>query len=175
MRKSTRKITIVGDFAFIPLTQGYVTKIDSCSVDLVDEYNWSARVSKRKDGTVRSVYASRTHEFNGVNKSIHLHRVIMNAQDGFYVDHIDSDGLNCTFANMRISTNAQNSQNQRRRPDNTSGVKGGCFDKWTSSWKVRIRVDGIDVNIGRFSCLNEAKDAYKEASEKHHGEFGRTS
>lgn len=162
MRKA-REITVIGDIAFIPLTQGYVAKVDACNVDMIEKYNWSARIAKRKDGTVRSVYASRTHEYNGVNKSIHLHRVIMGAPDGFYVDHIDGNGLNCTFENMRLSTNAQNSQNQRIRPDNTSGVKGVCFDKWTSSWKVRIRVDGIDVNIGRFSCLNEAKGAYKKS------------
>src|SRR4051812_48896492 len=40
--------------------------------------------------------------------SVAIHRIVMKAKDGEYVDHIDKDTLNNQKYNLRICTNKQN-------------------------------------------------------------------
>lgn len=111
-----RQIITIGQFAYIPLTQGYVATIDAADLHLVDGYTWTAIVRPY------TVYAYRKDP--GTGKNVHLHRVIMGDPEGLTVDHRDGNGLNNTRSNLRSATKAQNNRNQRVTPRNTSGVKG---------------------------------------------------
>jgi len=38
-------------------------------------------------------------------------------------------------------------------------------------WVAAIKYDGKQRSLGRFKSVEEARDAYRVAAEKHHGEF----
>lgn len=99
---------------------------------------------------------------------VYLHRLIMDAQEGEYVDHISGDKLNNRKSELRLCTNQENSQNKTKLPsDNTSGILGVHFDKSRNKWKVEIGVKGKNKYIGRFDLLEDAIIARKEAEGKY--------
>lgn len=170
----SRHIRIEGDVAYVTLTQGYVATIDAADVSLVEGFNWCAMCAYRADGSLRTVYARRiTSRRDGPRRKITLHRQIMDPPDHMQIDHIDGDGLNNRRDNMRIATNQQNSCNQRKHCNNTSGFKGVHWRICTNKWQARIKIDGKRKHLGLFDCIHEAAAAYAAASEKLHGEFGR--
>jgi hypothetical protein len=167
----TREIRIEGDVAYVPLMRGYEAKIDACDVHLVDGVNWAALVSNHRDGRPRTVYAQRIVARRGV----FMHRVIMQISSDLQVDHIDGNGLNNQRDNIRAVTPSQNSQNQRIKANNKSGIKGVRWDKIRCKWVAEIGVNRKGVHLGRFDAKEDAASAYATASARIHGNFGRTS
>jgi hypothetical protein len=163
MTKIKRPIRICGDVAYVPLTQGYEAIIDAADVPLVEGFNWNAGFGGN------NVYARRTVG----NSCVLLHRAIMKEPFGLSIDHIDGDGLNNRRCNMRIATHSQNMHNMRINKANTSGLKG--VDLVSGKWRARIKLNGNRIYLGQFASPEEAHAAYCAASEKYHGEFGRTS
>lgn len=99
---------------------------------------------------------------------IYLHRLIMDAQEGDYIDHLEGNKLDNRKSKLKICTNQENSQNKTKVPsDNTSGVLGVHFDKSRNKWKVEIGINGKNKYIGRFSLLEDAIIARKEAEKKY--------
>mgnify|MGYP003653768617 CR=1 FL=1 len=168
MPRQIRIIRICGDVAYVPLTQGCTAIIDAADVPLVNGRNWHAR-------KVRNViYASHKESIGGNWRNANLHRVIMGEPHGWQVDHIDGDGLNNRRNNLRLATFGQNSQNRRINSNNKSGFKGVCFHKHSGKWRGQIRSNYKTISLGYFASPEEAHAAYCLASEKYHGEFGRT-
>lgn len=153
----------------IPLTQGQVALVDDEDYEIVMQYKWNAVRFKH------SYYAVRGAWIEKKVKRIHLHRFLMNPADGMVVDHIDGDGLNNTRANLRVCTNFQNIQNQRRRTTNKSGYKGVWWNPDLKKWRVRIRVNGKSLSVGHYDSAIDAANAYDETVRKHFGEFARTN
>lgn len=174
MPKKIRPIRIEGNTAYITLTKGYTAVIDATDVHLASGNNWNAAVTKKADGSVRSVYAASSRSLSeGGRKTVLLHRVIAQTPDGLETDHIDGDGLNNRRANLRNSTVAQNRRNRRTGCNNTSGVKGVSWNKAMGQWKVDIHVGGKKHYLGCFDTIDAASNAYASASAELHGEFGR--
>jgi hypothetical protein len=165
--KNLRPIRIEGNVAHIPLTQGYEAVIDAQDAHLVAGVMWGARVAPR------SVYATRSVIVDGKMTTVQMHRLLMQAQPGTQVDHIDGDGLNNRRSNLRIADRAQNQHNKRISSSNTSGFKGVHWDSHKSRWRARICAYGRRFYLGYFSSPEEAYDRYCEASKKIHGKFGR--
>jgi len=91
---------------------------------------------------------------------------------GKHIDHIDRDRKNNRISNLRLANKSQNAMNMGMMSTNTSGVKGVCFDKNRGKFMAYIGIDNKQFYLGRFSSIDEAKDAYETASQKYHGEFG---
>lgn len=102
-----------------------------------------------------------------------LHRFIINAPFGKFVDHIDGNGLNNQKTNLRLCTNSQNMMNQKMHKDNRSGYKGVRFHKSSKKWQARICINYKDIFLGGFKTAILAHEAYKKAVLKYHKEFGR--
>lgn len=163
----TRPIRIEGDFAYVTLTQGYEAIIDASDVPLVSEWNWYAI----KDGN--TVYAQRSSP-NTECRTVRMHRVLIGAPNGLWVDHRDGNGLNNSQANLRLATVQQNCHNSRTSKRNTSGLKGVSWSKANGKWHAQIRINGKPRHLGYFRTPESAYAAYCEASASLHGEFGRT-
>ena len=170
MPKSIRPIRIEGNIAYVPLSQGYEAIIDADDVALVDKFNWCVMKQSGKPN-----YAmTRKNGPNIKNRTIRMHRFIVDAPDGFFVDHIDGDGLNNRRENLRMATHFENARNQKKPKNNTSGFKGVTKAKH-NKWMARINYNGRSVFLGLYTTAEEAHFAYSEASRKLHGLFGRTT
>jgi hypothetical protein len=82
------------------------------------------------------------------------------------IDHIDGDGTNNLISNLRIANHAINARNAKRRADSTSGVTGVNWrvPKFGQPrWEARIQLAGRRIDLGRFSSLEDAIRARREA------------
>lgn len=171
--KTLRKIRIDGHFAYVPLTQGYEAIIDADDVHLVEKWNWAAQVTRKRNGEIGNIYAFRKSKIMNAAKRIYMHRVVFNAPIGMEVDHINGYGLDNRKSNLRSATRAQNAKNQGLSIANTSGIKGVYWHKPSKKWRAIIRSNGKQITIGNYPSLEGAREAYRSASLRLHGEFGR--
>ena len=97
-----------------------------------------------------------------------LHRFLLNAKDGYVVDHINHNTLDNRRENLRLCTYSQNFQN--RRPDDVGiGCKGVHKNK--ERWAATIGVNYESIYLGSYEHIEDAIKARKEAEEKYFGEF----
>jgi len=89
------------------------------------------------------------------------------------IDHINGDPTDNRIANLRVATSSNQRMNSRRRTDNTSGVKGVCYDRRREKWIAEIMIDGKKHHLGQFPTLLEAKGVRLAAAERLHGSFAR--
>lgn len=169
MPKKLKSVRIEGDFAYVPLTQGYEAIIDLPDLPLVEGYNWYAWVCRR------TVYAQRNVTASGGKKTtIKMHRRITGAPSGVPVDHRDHNGLNNTRSNLRICTHQQNVHNRQLNCRSPSGFKGVHWHEKTQKWRAQIGFNGKKYHLGLYNDPEEAHKAYCEASAKYHKEYGHT-
>ncbi len=85
------------------------------------------------------------------NKLVGLHRYLKNVTDpNVFIDHIDSNPLNNTKQNLRLSDNNKNAQNKKKRRGCTSQFIGVCLIKSQNIWLSSITVKSIFIRLGVF-------------------------
>lgn len=149
----------------IALTKGYFAIVDEADFERLNRSSWHA--SENAQGTV---YAARRHMRGG--PSIQMHREILGAEPGQYVDHRYGNTLDNRRANLRLCTSAENNWN-RRRINAACGFKGVNYNNGT--WRARITVAGKVLALGYFSTAEAAARAYDAAAVVHFGEFAATN
>lgn len=87
------------------------------------------------------------------------------------IDHIDGDGHNNAFANLREATHRQNQFNRKAMAGCKSGYKGVTKHSPCGRWQARIRIEGKTKHLGYFDTPESARDAYLAAARQYHGEF----
>lgn len=110
------------------------------------------------------------------NQKYKLHRVIFAYHHGYLpevVDHIDGDTTNNHIENLREATVMKNRHNSKAPTTNKSGAKGVSYDKNLGKWRVRITVDKVRHDFGKFEDLEEAIKSASEAYTILHREFKR--
>lgn len=157
----------------IQLTKGYVAIVDEQDADLA-LLKWYPAIKANK-----KIYVWRKTPLVPMDqkKTIHLHRSIMERMIGReltsseIVDHKNNNPLDNRRSNLRMASKKTNSQNAKRRSDNSSGFKGVTlsFGKWTAE----IKVNGNRIRLGRYETPETAYSAYCEAAKKYFGEFAR--
>lgn len=170
-----RRVRVDGEIAYVPLTQGYEAIIDADDAPLVSGRNWYADVRRRRDGTIRNVYAMSGDWLDGKKSVLYIHRLILKPNGELDADHCDGNGLNNRKRNLRQATRSQNLQNISAHKDSASGVKGVYLCKGTGKWRAEIRCGAKRYKLGRFYSVDDASAAYAEACNRLHGEFGRVS
>lgn len=141
----------------VELTKGRVAIVDDEDFALVSRYSWHF-----------NSYGYAGARERGTQRSLLMHRVIMNAPPGVDVDHINHDGLDNRRLNLRLCTRSQNNANMRPpRPGQFKGV----WKRRGERYQARIQVTGKDTVLGTFGSAEEAARAYDAAAREGFGEF----
>lgn len=114
-----------------------------------------------------------------LGNSVKAHRlawaIFYGAWPSAEVDHINRDPGDNRIENLREASKSENAQNRIARKDSVSGLKGVKKVRGYQKWSARIMIDGKRKYLGYFDTAEEAWAAYRDASEKYHGEFGRAA
>jgi len=140
----------------IKLTKNQFAQVDDSDFKELNKHKWYC---------TSAGYAVR--EVKG--KTLLMHRVLLDAQKPFDVDHIDGNPLNNQRENIRIVTHAQNTQQRvHLNKNNSSGVTGICWWKRDGKWRARIYVNGKEIHLGLFAKKEDAITARKDAEKKYY-------
>lgn len=71
------------------------------------------------------------------------------------LDHINRVRDDNRIENLREVSNSCNIRNSKPHANNTSGVRGVCWDKATQRWQADIKVNGRKIGLGRNECFVE--------------------
>ena len=142
-------------------------------VVMVDD-NEFERLSRHKWNMKKSLYMNyaQTHvKKGGKTMSLFIHRLIMNAESGQEIDHINGDGLDNRKENLRFCTKSQNQMNKRRQKNAGSKYRGVSWDKQYNKWRALIGWKGKIISLGRFDDIDDAAKAYNAKALGLAGEF----
>jgi hypothetical protein len=104
-------------------------------------------------------------------EQILMHRLIMNAQDGQFIDHINHHTLDNRRDNLRICSQQENNFNRPLSQANTTGYKGVCYLKTTGKYQAQIQHNRKAVYLGLFESPIEAALAYDVKALELFGDF----
>ena len=117
--------------------------------------------------------AMRSEMRNGIQHGILMHRVIMNAEEGEEVDHINHNTLDNRRENLRICSKQENKQNRRKLNEKqaSSIFKGVSINPQNYYYEVSISVNGKKKFIGYFISEIAAANAYNFYAKKYYKDF----
>lgn len=136
---------------FISLTRGCFALIDRDDLQLVGDTNWFVD---------EFGYARHACMVDGSRKTALMHRVVIGAEKGVQVDHINHSKLDNRRTNLRLATRQLQQLNKRLSTANTSGFRGVSWVSSYNKWRARIKYNGVTKSLGRFASAQEAADAY---------------
>lgn len=160
------KIKIIEDYAEMLLYNGRgetvgKVKIDIEDIERVQQHKWHINDNDQKYVTSES-FEERT---------VRLHRFLMDCPKDKIVDHIDRDIFNCRKSNLRICSRTENNWNAGVRRDSGTGIRGVYFDKTSGKYKAHIQVNKKRINLGTFSGIDEAIKIRRKAEKTHYGDY----
>lgn len=151
----------------ILLTQGKVALVDDEDYEWLNQWKWYAI----KRGNI--FYAARYIGKWPKQRTILMHREILNVPKGAEIDHINCKGLNNRKSNLRICTHQQNTQNQRKPKYKSSKYKGVHWSRIAKKWAATIRHNNKGIHLGYFVNQIEAAKTYNKKAKALFGEFAR--
>ncbi|MBO5534314.1 MAG: AP2/ERF family transcription factor [Clostridia bacterium] len=107
------------------------------------------------------------------DKMNHFSRVVMNAGDDEYVDHISMDIHDERRENLRLCSWSENNCNKILQSNNKTGYKGVSFHKQSGKYMASLWKDRLYYYGGLHTTPEEAAVAYDEMARAVHGEYAR--
>ena len=86
------------------------------------------------------------------------------------IDHINGDGTDNRFSNLREASRTENNRNTKVRKNNTSGFKRVSKNRH-GKWVAHIHAEGRQHYLGAFDTPEAAHEAYCTAAKTFYGEF----
>jgi len=148
----------------IPLTRNKFAIVDDVDYIHLSRHKWYA---------TDQGYARREIYINKKKVIVHMHRVIMNAPDDMFVDHINGYRNDNRRKNLRLCTHLENNRNSFVRFTNNSGYKGVAFHRQSGLYHASININGKQISLQYYKTAQEAAKAYNEAAQKYFGEFAK--
>lgn len=130
----------------------------------------------KKAGNVHGCKRSKTTyvAIKVCGKTYKAHRIafiIMTGSAPEQVDHIDKNGMNNSWVNLRASDSKDNSRNLPMQTSNRSGFIGVNWHKAAKKWQARaVSREGKRVDLGRYDDINQAI-AVRKQYEKEFGYY----
>ena len=150
----------------IVITNSLVVLVDDDWYEKLSVWKWRLHIASTR------YYASRNAHIIGEQVGVYMHRDIMGCEygDGNIVDHINRDGLDNRYSNLRIVSSSVNGRNTALYKNNTSGHKGVFWSKGSNKWAAQIKVHRKGIALGYFNNINDAVEARKQGEIKYWGE-----
>lgn len=146
----------------MPLGDGRFALIDAADAPRVLVHRWYRASAGYAEGKI-----------NG--RRVLMHRFVLEAPAGRQIDHVNGYRLDNRRANLRFSTQGENTQNQCAQARGRSRFKGvvwsGDWHRGQRPWVARIKADGRRLLVGYFLTEEEAARAYDDAAREHFGSF----
>ena len=157
--------TILGDSIVkqIELTQGKVALVDDDDFEELSRYSWCA------DKIGNNWYAKNRKN----NKIRYMHRLIMGAGLGQFIDHKNMNGLDNRRANLRFCTRSQNYFNTKKDNGCSSKYKGVYWHETNKKWVAYINGNRQIQYLGSFDDEIVAAKTFDKAAKTSRGEFAR--
>lgn len=133
--------------------------IDLGDIEKVGKHRWYASTK----GYVKS------------QDNLRLHRLVMDAPEGYLVDHVNRIPLDNRKSNLRLCTPAENSRNVGVSQSNSTGFKGVYFEKLNNKYRARIKYNGKRVSLGCYENAVDAAIAYDKKAIELFGDFAYTN
>lgn len=144
-----------------------------------------SRLSGLKGHKAGSKVGSLTHGYEVIcidKKKYYSHRLAFLFMEGRLpklIDHIDGNGLNNAYANLRECSQSENLANKTNQSNNSSLIKGVCYIKSREAYRARVEIKGISSNryfkINKYGSTENALLAactyVQELRQQLHGEF----
>src|SRR4051794_25592486 len=108
---------------------GRFAKVSDQRFEELSRFKWCAHIGR--NGTWYAVRRRTNAEGGGI---LSMHRQIMVAKSGEWVDHKNHDGLDNQDANLRKCSNQENITNQKLHRDSKSGFKGVSWHRARKKW-----------------------------------------
>lgn len=116
-----------------------------------------------------------------MSKHYLAHRIAFAIYFGYWpltgLDHVNGIKTDNRICNLREADHAENARNQKTSARNSTGVLGVSYDKARGKYFACIRANGRSISLGRFTSIEEASAARKQADEEHgfHQNHGRAA
>lgn len=125
-------------------------KLDIEDVPILNNHKWRTIIKKRKtNGIIKKTY------YLGTGHSIYFHRLIT-GNPNCEVDHINKDTLDNRKNNLSFKSNSDNRINTNMRTNNTTQIKGVCYNKKTKEYHVEFGYLNKRYYSKHFKIIEEA-------------------
>ena len=142
---------IDGELLNVIFASGQSFVCDASDLGIVQKYTWYLN----ENGYARS------------SDGRYLHRLIIEAPEGYLVDHINGNKLDNRRCNLRLCKHIDNSHNMKTFSTNTSGHTG-VYKQKNGKYASTIVVNYNKIHLGVYDSFEEACNAYDLAKVKHH-------
>lgn len=143
------------------------------------EFTWAR--TRRRDLLGQLAGRIDTYGYRQINageRAVFAHRLVWLAETDTWplseIDHINGKRDDNRFANLRLATRCENMANQKVRSNNRSGFRGVSLRE-SGKWRALLVAAGRRHHLGHFDTKEEAAEAYRAASDRLLGDFGRPS
>jgi len=152
------------DVVFVPLSRGQRAIIDKADAEKALRHRWYATPN-----TMDGYYAVSSG-------SVYMHRFLLDAPNGMYVDHINHNTLDNRRANLRLVSNQENNANRNGGAYSTSktGIRGvsihkGATHKSRHPLMYVFRCHCVTCKVAKyFPYTEEGLEAARVFSEAHY-------
>ncbi len=91
------------------------------------------------------------------------------------IDHIDMNGMNNRWVNLREADHSQNMCNRKAQSNGATGVKGVSFQGSRGKYLAQVVKGGRHYFLGRYDSKDEAREVVEKATQEVHGKFARAA
>lgn len=129
-------------------------------------FRWKVRLGTARPGSLAGCKSGCGYTQIGIDGTYYLaHRMAWALENGddpsAYIDHINGDRRDNRIANLRLTSIAQNAQNQRRpQAGNKSGFLGVEYDRRRAKYRSSIQTEDGRMFLGYFETAEAASEAY---------------
>lgn len=157
-----RQIRVQDKTAYLMLPSGQEVILDIADIPLVEGVSWWAHP------TPRSCYALSKNSRLSKGRLL-MHRAMLSAPKGMFVDHINGNGLDNRRENIRLVTHMENVWNRSATEKSAVGFKGVC--KQNKGFVAKITTNHRRVLLGWFPTPEQASEAYQRAALEQRPDF----